>query len=316
MQRSRHHQGAAARGPRSGRTVASRGAILAVVAALIATAALAGPASAQTRPWEESPPATSHPDVDVTRDVVYGTASTDTGATVDLTLDVYRAHDLVGVRRPAVVWIHGGGFVMGDKADAADAQAATLLAQRGFVAVSVNYRLSSTFAFFGPGMVPAATEAKADVQSALRWIRANSRSLDVDPTHIGVAGASAGGLTALHVGYAEHAEMAVSAQSVVSLSGAGLLPIATWAGSPSALMVNGTSDTLVPIDAARATCTQLDEGRDRCESMEVPAGHSLNGYEATVTQATIDHLVRTLQPDPAIAFGTWLRDLRRGSSWR
>jgi len=287
-----------------------------VVTALLATVAVAGTASAQTRPWEGSPPATSHPDVDVRRDVVYGTATDESGATVDLTLDVYRAQDLAGVRRPAVVWIHGGGFVMGDKADAADAQVATLLAQRGFVAVSVNYRLSSTFAFFGPGMEPAATAAKADVQSALRWIRANSRSLDVDPTHIGVAGASAGGLTALHVGYAEHPDMAVSAQSVVSLSGAGLLPLATWAGSPPALMINGTSDTLVPIDAARTTCAQLDEGRERCESIELAAGHSLNGYEATVSSATMDHLVRTLQPDPAIAFGTWLRDLRRGSSWR
>lgn len=212
-----------------------------------------------------------------------------------------------------MVWLHGGGFVTGDKATPGDAQVATLLAQRGFVVLSVNYRLRPTFNGFGPGMVPAAEDAKADVQAALRWIRSNARRLDVDPFRIGVAGISAGALTAVHVGYPERPNLLTGAQSVVSISGANLLPMRTWPGSPPALFVNGTADQLVPIDAARATCARLNQDRARCQAIELPAGHDLAGYELAILTATTDHLVRTLQPDASIAFGQWLRSLGIGA---
>ena len=58
------------------------------------------------------------------------------------------------------------------------------LARRGFVAVTVQYRLAPALPF------PAAIE---DVQAAVRWLRANAERLKVDPNRIGALGDSAGG---------------------------------------------------------------------------------------------------------------------------
>ncbi|MEZ5143055.1 MAG: alpha/beta hydrolase [Acidimicrobiales bacterium] len=272
-------------------------AVLAVLAVLLAVSpAQAAPAAT---PW--------YPTVDVTRDVVFGSATAADGSPTALTLDVYRSRELAGVRRPAVVWVHGGGFFMGDKADPADAQAARFLASRGFVVVSVNYRLRSGFTPFGPAMAPAAEDARADVQQAVRWLRMNHRGLDVDPFRIGVAGVSAGGLTALHVGYPATPDWLSSVQSVASLSGAGLVPMRVVPWSPPALMVNGTKDVLIPIAAARETCDRLNAARHRCQAVEVPANHDLAGYELLVGTSTVDHLATTLQLDQDIAIGRWLR---------
>jgi acetyl esterase/lipase len=87
---------------------------------------------------------------------------------------------------PAVVFIHGGGWQSGDKYPSQ----VSSLAQRGFFAVSINYRLS------GVAIFPAAVE---DCKCAVRWLRANATKYNVDPTRIGVWGGSAGGHLALMV---------------------------------------------------------------------------------------------------------------------
>jgi acetyl esterase/lipase len=89
--------------------------------------------------------------------------------------------------RPAVVMIHGGGWRTGDKASWAEE--ANRLAERGWVAFSVNYRLDE------PSMFPAEVE---DVQTAVRWVRSRAAEYRVDTKRIGALGESAGGhLTAM-----------------------------------------------------------------------------------------------------------------------
>jgi acetyl esterase/lipase len=83
---------------------------------------------------------------------------------------------------PAVVLIHGGAFKAGDKAMEAT-NAATLVAN-GYVAISINYRLS------GEAVFPAAVH---DAKSAIRFIRANASYYRINPDKIGTWGASAGG---------------------------------------------------------------------------------------------------------------------------
>ena len=61
---------------------------------------------------------------------------------------------------------------------------AMALAARGFVSVSISYRLS------GEAKFPAAIE---DVKAAVRWLRANAATYGIDPSNIGVTGLSAGG---------------------------------------------------------------------------------------------------------------------------
>lgn len=83
---------------------------------------------------------------------------------------------------PAVICIHGGGFRAG-KRDGYDGLCVRL-AERGYVAATVSYRLAPKYQF------PAAVH---DTKAAVRWMRANAKKYKVDPERIGVTGGSAGG---------------------------------------------------------------------------------------------------------------------------
>lgn len=111
-------------------------------------------------------------------------------------------------RTPAIVFVHGGGFVTGDR------EQMHLLMQhaatRGYLTVSIDYRLAISQAY--PGRDDSIAdqyqrdvsllEAIQDVNCAFRWVRANSAALNVDPTRIAGFGASAGGHLALMNAYA------------------------------------------------------------------------------------------------------------------
>lgn len=96
-----------------------------------------------------------------------------------LGLDLYRSPQ---VDAPLVVYVHGGGWRSGDKADGG-AERLGPMAAHGVTVASVNYRL-----------VPGATfpDQLHDVKGAVRWLRAYGPSLDVPTDRIGIWGASAG----------------------------------------------------------------------------------------------------------------------------
>ena len=83
---------------------------------------------------------------------------------------------------PAVICIHGGGFRAG-KREGYDGLCIKL-AQQGYVAMTVTYRLAPKYPF------PAAVH---DTKAAVRWARANAAKYKIDPDRIGVTGGSAGG---------------------------------------------------------------------------------------------------------------------------
>jgi acetyl esterase/lipase len=90
---------------------------------------------------------------------------------------------------PAIVCIHGGGFRAGSR-QGYDGLCLRL-AQEGYVAVTVGYRLAPKFQF------PAAVH---DVKEAVRWLRGNAKKLNIDPHRIGAMGGSAGGHLAQFLG--------------------------------------------------------------------------------------------------------------------
>lgn len=101
-----------------------------------------------------------------------------------LRLDVYLPNaQSSDARRPAVVQIHGGAWVFGDKGTQG-LPLLTHLAKNGWVGFNVNYRLS-----------PAATfpDHLVDVKRAIAWIREHADDYGVDPDFIAVTGGSAGG---------------------------------------------------------------------------------------------------------------------------
>lgn len=89
----------------------------------------------------------------------------------------------------AVLVIHGGGWDSGERDDMDDF--CVRLAEHGYVAVTVDYRLAPEYKF------PAQLH---DLQQAVRWLRNKSESLSVEPDRIGVLGYSAGGHLAALLG--------------------------------------------------------------------------------------------------------------------
>ena len=102
-------------------------------------------------------------------------------------LDVVRPRE-PGERRPCLLQIHGGAWVIGDKREQGQPLMAHL-ATRGWVSFAINYRLSPRATF--PDHI-------VDVKRAIRWIREHAAEYGGDPDFVCVTGGSAGGhLTAL-----------------------------------------------------------------------------------------------------------------------
>src|SRR4029079_5475721 len=77
-----------------------------------------------------------------TADITYGSPVNLSNQTVTPNLDLYKppSSDTI-TRRPAMVWVHGGAFLGGDKTSGELVDQANELAKRGYVNVSINYRL-------------------------------------------------------------------------------------------------------------------------------------------------------------------------------
>ena len=93
-----------------------------------------------------------------------------------------------GTGRPAVMWIHGGALIMGSR-KSPDPRFQAELLKRGFVVLSIDYRLAPETKL--PGII-------ADVQDAWRWVRGEGvERFNIDPARLAVAGGSAGGYLTL-----------------------------------------------------------------------------------------------------------------------
>lgn len=117
-----------------------------------------------------------------------------------LQLDVYRSPepDHLTTARPVFVYIHGGGWVIGNKGQQGRLTVHDLAAG-GWVCVSVNYRLSPRATF---------PDHLIDVKRALAWVKVNIATYGGDPDFVVIGGGSAGGhlasLAALTAGCPEY----------------------------------------------------------------------------------------------------------------
>lgn len=136
---------------------------------------------------------------------------------LEIKADVYRPDD--NVRRPIVVWIHGGALIMGSRRGVPK-RVNTMLLGAGFVVVSIDYRLAPE------SKLPAVIE---DVEDSFRWIRKEGADqFHGDAGKIAVMGGSAGGYLTLVTGYRVQPRPA----ALVSLWGYGDL-IGDWYSTPS-----------------------------------------------------------------------------------
>ncbi len=97
-------------------------------------------------------------------------------------LRIYRPKS-IAAPTPVLIWLHGGGYVMG-KPEMDDGSCADYARRLGLAVVSVDYRRAPKHPF------PAGLD---DSYSTLKWVAARAQPLHVDPNRIAIGGASAGG---------------------------------------------------------------------------------------------------------------------------
>ncbi len=200
--------------------------------------------------------------VTVRRNVVYGKAIGLDGRPVDLLLDLYLPQGDTLTNRPVFVFAHGGAFYAGGKGSGDAPTWANELARRGWVAASIDYRMGTAPVVFP---VDTALEqrqidvARIDMQTSVRWIRANAASLGVDPRRIAVGGSSAGAVTALGVAAGadgplegDHLAWSSAVCTAISIYGANA-PEAIGPNDAGAFFHHGTADVVVPYAQAVAT---------------------------------------------------------------
>ncbi|HYP07695.1 MAG TPA: alpha/beta hydrolase [Bryobacteraceae bacterium] len=229
---------------------------------------------------------------------------------------------------PAVVIVHGGGWIGGHRQFSVEPLFEPL-AQAGFAWFSISYRLATDLLQFGV--------AVDDVQTSLEFVRKNAAKFNIDPARIAVLGESAGAhLAALAVERAPRSAAAVVAMypptDLVSLAqnaraipdsirqmvrAAGMedlirgylrqmSPIEHIApGLPPFLLVHGTADTVVPYDQSERMLEKLKAAGVPAELITVPGGgHGLRGWERSrehlaYRKAMIAWLQQALSPAEA-----------------
>lgn len=213
------------------------------------------------------------PTVTTTSGLTYGSAPDLSGDPVTLTLDMYQPSGDTQTNRPAIVLVHGGSFVGGDSTASDMVRMAKNFAERGYVAVSINYRLLSDKEKCGQEDPPSAVcvtavlAAQHDAQAAVRWLRANATTYGIDGSRIAIGGSSAGAGTAIAVavnsddpGTSGNPGYSSKVGATISISGAFPHSVASTYYDPAdspLLMFNGTADQTVPYAVAVQTATDL-----------------------------------------------------------
>jgi acetyl esterase len=181
------------------------GCRLAVVAVMVAAASIGATTTASATGLGQAPVPTSGQRIE--EDVQYGAAGGES-----LLMDVLVPTGIGPY--PAVVMIHGGGFVKGDKS--LNRGISEFLAHNGYAVFNINYRLAPAFPY------PAAVN---DTKTAITFVRDHAQEYSVDPRRVAVFGSSAGGAIAATIGAQGYGTTGTKVMAVVSWSGVMDLPL-------------------------------------------------------------------------------------------
>lgn len=217
--------------------------------------------------------------------------------------------------RPAVIFIHGGGWTGGSKSDGRSKEFCTALADRGYVAFSIDYLLNKASKDeAGKTRVDSVAWPQNfhDCKTAVRFVRKYAAEFGVDPERIAVMGASAGAHLAMLVaatkGSAQwnhggmYPDESNEVAAVIEFYGrhdvtvdrrmhfAGATPEETEANviaaspvthmtsqMPPVLAVQGDADQIVPVSYGRRLNERLKELNVPCDYIEIPGAEHAFG---------------------------------------
>ena len=158
------------------------------------------------------------PEIDISEEIVYGHADRydwwGEYKPSPLVLKLYEPQGDTLTKRPLVLMVHGGVFLIGHPKAKKDILAwCDSLAHQGYVAASVGYRLGFNL-LNKASMVRAGYRAIQDVRAAIRFFKAHHAEYGIDTTQIYVGGNSSGTIAVLHAAFMEESERPIETYGV------------------------------------------------------------------------------------------------------
>jgi acetyl esterase/lipase len=200
----------------------------------------------------------------------------------DLLLDLYEPTGAgVPAQHPAAVLIHGGGFKGGSRTSGMIAQLCQELTTRGFVCVSIDYRMQGDDPpTEGATLIERAIRAAInDAGTATKWLIDHADEYQIDTSRIAVGGGSAGAITSLMLAYKTPPEGVEKPKiaAVIDLWGSLYQSVNDIdAGEPPVLIIHGTQDQVVKYSGAEDIVRRCKAVGVTCELYAIEgAGHGV-----------------------------------------
>jgi len=152
-------------------------------------------------------------EIDITRAVQYGNATTLGGVNQDLELDFYEPSNDTEQSRPLLILAHGGSFISGTREDIE--VICNFFARSGYAVASISYRLNDdpTQSF---AEIHQVLDATHDMKASIRFFKLHPQEYRIDTNNIFIGGFSAGAVTALHTGYMQESDISrMPASSII-----------------------------------------------------------------------------------------------------
>jgi len=235
------------------------------------------------------------PNVVITKDFSYEPAAPKDERKSFL-FDLYQPDGDKTLKRPLIIWMHGGGFKFGSKSAKGVELWSKTFAQRGYVCANINYRLSKKNPLLHfDVLMQSSYYAVLDVKKAVEYFRKNAEQYHIDPDKIILAGNSAGGMVAMQAAYSSNAELAdmakiptdstavanpgdrIKVAAVINLWGA--IYNLDWLKNAHVPIISilGSNDSVVPPRHKSAPLYGGEDIHDKADALGIP--NSLKVFE-------------------------------------
>lgn len=209
--------------------------------------------------------------------------------------DLYQPAGDTAIARPLIIWMHGGSFMFGSKKAKGAKVWGKTFAQRGYVCVCINYRLSKKNTLFHfEELLKSSFYAVQDAKRAVAYFRKNAAKYGIDPDKIILGGNSAGGFMALDAVYSKNeyfGHMANIPDADIANSGMPNEPVYAiinywgaiynleWLQNSKTpiISVHGSKDGLVPITHKNAPLNGSLDIKNKADELHIP--NTLKIYE-------------------------------------